>query len=58
MPALTAQADDVASDANNRFAIEEISLSARATDTAYIALMNENGFGIPSQITVFDRGGY
>ena len=57
LPALTAQADDVASDANNRFAIEEISLSARATDTAYIALMNENGFGIPSQITVFDRGG-
>ena len=36
---------------------KEISLSARATDTAYIALMNENGFGIPSQITVFDRGG-
>ena len=36
---------------------KEISLSARATDTAYIALMNENGFGIPSQITVFNRGG-
>ena len=56
MPALTAHADDVASDANNRFAIEEISLSARATDTAYIALMNENGFGIPSQFAGYDNG--
>ena len=37
---------------------KEISLSARATDTAYIALMNENGFGIPSQIAVHDRGGF
>ena len=37
---------------------KEMSLSARATDTAYIALMNENGFGIPSQIAGYDRGGF
>lgn len=37
---------------------KEISLSARATDTAYIALMNENGFGIPSQIAGYYSGGF
>ena len=37
---------------------KEISLSARATDTAYFALMNENGFGIPSQIAGYDSGGF
>ena len=37
---------------------KEISLSARATDTAYFALMNENGFGIPSQIAGYVSGGF
>jgi hypothetical protein len=35
---------------------KEISVSASATDTAYMALMNENGFGIPSQFAGYSQG--
>jgi len=35
---------------------EEIGFSASATDTAYMALMNDKGFGIPSQFAGYDSG--
>lgn len=35
---------------------KEITLSASATDTAYIALMNDNGFRIPSQFAGYRNG--
>jgi len=35
---------------------KEISVSASATDTAYMALMNDNGFGIPSQFAGYSNG--
>lgn len=37
---------------------KEISISASVVDTPYVALMNENGFGIPSLIAGYDRGGF
>jgi len=35
---------------------EKIELSAPLVDTAYVALMNENGFGIPSQFSGYTYG--
>ncbi len=35
---------------------EKIALSVPLADTAYVALMNEKGFGIPSQFAGYDNG--
>ncbi len=37
---------------------KEISTSATLVDMPYVALMNENGFGIPSPIAGYDNGGF